>query len=61
MNSKADLLKKSQNSFIVVNIKHQNTKTDSICSAELCGKKTGQKMTIFHLCGLVQIVVVVDG
>ena len=47
MNSKADLLKKSQISFIVVNIKHQNTKTDSICSAELCRKKTRTKNDYF--------------
>ena len=41
MNLKANLLKKSQISFTVDNIKHQNnTKMGSICYAVLCGKKT---------------------
>ena len=52
---KADLLKKSQISFTVVIIKHQNdTKMAFICYAVLGGKKTGQKMTIFHLCAVVK-------
>jgi hypothetical protein len=49
MNLIANLLKKSQISFTVVNIKHKNG-FHLLCSA--MREKTRTKMAIFHLCAL---------